>query len=137
MNDISMSKELFWLTLTALFTGLCWFPYIANRLLEIGIGGAALDPNPNLKPKAAWAQRMKAAHANGVENLVVFAPLALVVHITGTGTVLTATVAMVYFFARVVHYLVYTFGVPGIRTLAFSVGAVCQLILALAVLGVV
>ncbi|MCG8382036.1 MAG: MAPEG family protein [Gammaproteobacteria bacterium] len=132
-----MSNELYWLTLTALFTGLCWFPYIANRLLEIGIGGAALDPNPNLKPKAPWAQRMKAAHANGVENLVVFAPLVLIVHITDTGSAFTAIAVMVYFFARIVHYLVYTFGVPGIRTLAFSVSVVCQLILALAALGLV
>lgn len=132
-----MSNELYWLTLTALFTGLCWFPYIANRILEIGIGGAALDPNPNLKPRAPWAQRMKAAHANGVENLVVFAPLALVVHVTDAGTELTAMATMAYFFARVTHYLVYTFGVPGVRTLAFSVGAVCQLIMGLAALGVV
>ena len=38
----------------------------------------------------------------------------------------TATAAMVYFWARVVHAGAYTFKLPWVRTLAFAVGFCAQ-----------
>jgi len=130
-----MTTELYWLTLTALMTGLFWMPYIVNRMIEMGILGALANPNTDSAPKAAWARRMMAAHSNAVENLVVFAPLALIVHLTGSGVALTAMAVKVYFFVRLVHFLVYTFGIPGVRTVAFVTGFACQMVLAFSVLG--
>ena len=72
-----MSKELYWLTLTAAMTGLLWVPYILDRIMVRGPIGATANPSPNDKPQSAWAVRMMAAHVNTVENLVVFAPLVL------------------------------------------------------------
>ncbi|MGB0507709.1 MAG: MAPEG family protein, partial [Pikeienuella sp.] len=76
-------------------------------------------------------------HKNAVENLVVFAPLVLAAHIVGTNSEMTATAAMVYFLARLVHYVVYVMAVPVVRTLAFAVGWLCQMIFGLAIIGVV
>jgi uncharacterized MAPEG superfamily protein len=41
----------------------------------------------------------------------------------------------VYFWARLAHAVVYTMGVPVLRTLAFAVGFAAQAALALAVFG--
>ena len=132
-----MSTELYWLTLTALMTGLFWLPYIVNRLIEMGIPQAVFNPNADPTPQANWAKRMMNAHRNAVENLVVFAPLVVAVQLTGKNSSLTASVAMIYFWTRLAHFLVYTFGIPGLRTVAFAVGFVCQMLLGLAVLGIV
>lgn len=131
-----MSQELFWLTLTALMTGLLWVPYILNRTAVRGLFGAMANPSPDAAPHSAWAERAMRAHRNAVENLVVFAPLALAVHIMNVGSELTATACAVFFFARAAHYLVFTAGIPVARTLAFAVGFVVQVILALRLLGV-
>jgi len=131
-----MTAELYWLTLTVLMTAIFWLPYIINRLIEMGIGQAVFNPNSDPSPNAPWAKRMMSAHENAVENLVILAPLVIVLHITGLATPLTATAAMVYFFARLAHFLVYTIGIPGLRTIAFAIGFFCQLIIGLTTLGV-
>jgi len=61
-----------------------------------------------------------------VENLVVFATLVLVAHALGLSNSAIAMASMVYFWARVVHALAYTFAVPWIRTLSFAVGFFAQ-----------
>lgn len=129
-----MSPELNWLALVATFTALMWIPYILNMIAVRGIADAVGYPEAP-KPIAPWAQRMKAAHANAVENLVVFAALVAVVEFTGAGGAGTAIACVVYFWARVVHFIAYTFAVPWVRTLAFAVGFFCQLALAVAVLA--
>ena len=131
-----MKEELYWLALTDLMTALFWLPYILNRLVEMGIGQAVFNPNSDPAPKALWAKRMMCAHQNAVENLVVFAPLVIVLHLAGASTSLTATAALVYFFTRLAHYIVYTLGIPGMRTITFAIGVVCQLIIGLTAIGV-
>ena len=130
-----MSKELYWLTLTALMTALFWLPYIVNRLREMGIAAAVMNPNSDPTPQAQWAARMMRAHSNAIENLAIFAPLVLAVEVTGMATEMTAIAAMTYFYARLAHFFVYTFGVPALRTIAFFVGFLCQGYLALSLLG--
>ena len=73
-----MTRELFWLTLTVILTGLLWVPYILNRCQVRGLGGAMANPSRNDKPHAEWATRLMFAHDNAVENLVIFAPLVLI-----------------------------------------------------------
>ena len=130
-----MTTELYWLTLTALLTALLWVPYILNRISVQGLMGAMSYPTADTPDDAPWAQRAKKAHYNAAENLVVFAPLVLVLHATGTATAMTATLAAVYFFARLVHYVVYLAGIPVVRTLSFAVGWFAQIGIALAILG--
>jgi uncharacterized MAPEG superfamily protein len=73
---------------------------------------------------------------NAVENLVIFAPLVLVVQVTNSGTHLTATACIGYFFARAAHYAISIFGLPiPFRTIAFFIGVFAQMTLALRLLG--
>ena len=69
----AMSKELLWLTLTVILTGLMWVPYILDRIMMRGMMGAMANPSRNDKPQSAWAQRLYFAHTNAVENLIIFA----------------------------------------------------------------
>ena len=124
-----MNSELTYLALTSVHTGLLWVPYVLNLILVRGVIDAVGYPE-NPKPIAKWAQRLKAAHYNAVENLVVFAALVLVAQVAGIHNAAIATAAMVYFWARVVHALAFTFAVPWIRTVAFVVGVGSQLCIA-------
>lgn len=129
-----ITTELYWLVLTLIMTALFWVPTIINRIAETGVW-ATLMP-PQLQPKAQWAERLKRAHANAVENLVIFAPLALAIQITSASTTATVTACTVYFFARLVHVVAYIAAVPLVRTLAFTAGFFSQMALALTLLGV-
>ena len=120
-----MKTELFYLALVTAFTGLLWIPYIIDRTMVRGLMDAVGYPE-NPKPQSPWAQRLMKAHNNAVENLVVFAALVLVAHALGISNTAIATSSMVYFWARVVHALSYTFAVPWLRTLSFTVGFLSQ-----------
>lgn len=120
-----MKTELFYLALAAVLTGLLWVPYILDRVAVWGLVDAVGYP-ANPKPQSPWAQRLMKAHHNAVENLVVFAVLVLTAHALGVSNSTVAGASMVYFWARVVHALAYTFAVPWVRTLAFTVGFFAQ-----------
>ena len=95
------------------------------------------NPGRDDKPMAPWAERAHRAHANAVENLVLFAPAVLAVQVLGRGDALTVTACALYFFSRLVHYVVYAAGIPVARTLAFFGGWIGVAILVLRLLGVV
>ncbi len=137
MATETLTTELYWLTVTVLMTGLMWVPYIINRIIEQGMGFAIWDPQGETKTQICWAERMARAHKNAVENLIIFAPLVLALHLTDLNNELTALACMLYFFSRLTHFLVFSFGVPVLRVLAFMVSVVAQLILAFTLLGVI
>lgn len=128
-----MSSELMSLTAVTVFTAVLWMPYILNLIAVRGIMDAVGYPE-DPDPLSPWAAKMKAAHANAVENLVVFAALVLIANAAGVSTDATVLACQVYFWARVVHALSYTFAIPWVRTIAFVVGFGCQMVLALALL---
>ena len=129
-----MSVELKYLVFVATFTALMWIPYILNMIMVRGLLDAVGYPE-NPKPMAPWATRMKAAHYNAIENLAVFVALVLVAHALGIKGEVTALACVIYFWARTVHFLAYTFAIPWVRTLAFAVGFGCQLTLACKILA--
>ena len=129
-----MTRELFWLTLTVILTGLLWVPYVLNRIQVRGVSGAMANPSRADKPQAEWANRLMFAHDNAVENLIVFAPLVLILNAADVSTPTTVLACAVYFWSRVVHLIVYTAGLPILRTLAFVVGFAAQAVLAVAIL---
>jgi uncharacterized MAPEG superfamily protein len=131
-----MTRELFWLTLTVILTGLLWVPYILNRIMVRGVGGAMANPSRNDKPMAEWANRLMFAHDNAVENLIIFAPLVLILNAADVSTPTTVLACAVYFWSRIAHLIVYTLGLPIFRTLAFIVGFIAQAVLAIAILRI-
>lgn len=128
-----MTIELTWLTYTALFATCMWLPYILNQIVVRGpIDAVGYPEKP--KPLSDWAQRLKCAHYNSVENLVVFGVLVIVAHLADVHTNLTANACVAYFWARVAHSIVYTLGVPLLRTLAFVASWLCSLAMAYSIL---
>ena len=121
-----MTTELMYLTLVTTLTALMWIPYILNQILVRGLVEAVGYPE-NPIPLATWAVRMKAAHYNAVENLVVFAILVLVANAVGANNGCTAAAAAVYFWARLAHFFAYSLGLPWVRTLTFAIGWLTQI----------
>ena len=126
-----MPEHLYWLVLSAVATLLMPLPYVFESIMRLGLipaGGYSKDgtsggfERPGETP-AAWAQRAYRAHRNAIESLAVLAILVLTAHALNNGPALAlvAQAAKVYFFARLVHYIVYTAGIPMLRTLAFFV----------------
>lgn len=130
-----LTPELYWLVLTVLMTGLFWIPYVLQRSLEYGVLTALWSPRGLPHIDSPWAQRMLRAHRNAIENLALFAPLVLAVHVTGAGNSTTAMACLVYFIARAAHFFIYTFAIPLLRGVAFLSGFAAQVVLALTLLG--
>ena len=120
-----MKTELLYLVWVTALTGLIWIPYILDRIAVWGLPDTVGYPE-NPKLQSAWARRLMKAHHNAVENLVVFAALVLAAQAAGVSNNITAIACVVYFWARVVHLVAYTFAVPWVRTLAFAVGFFSQ-----------
>jgi len=122
-----MTPELHYLALIAAFTALLWIPYILNVLSINKLSDAVGYPATPLV-LAPWAERLKKAHYNSVENLVVFAALVLVAHAAGISNAATTSAAAAFFWARLVYPFAYTFAIPWLRTLTFAVawgGMIC------------
>jgi uncharacterized MAPEG superfamily protein len=124
-----MKPELVYLTWATVLTAVMWIPYILDRIAVGGLADAVGYPDQP-KPQSPWAQRLKKAHANAVENLVVFATLVLVAVALGVSNGTTANAAMIYFWARLVHAFAFTAALPWVRTLAFAVGFAAQVMVA-------
>lgn len=116
-----MTVELTMLTWVAALSAIMWVPYILNAIMVRGLIAAVGYPK-DPEPLSPWAERMKAAHYNAVENIVVFATLILVAHAVGVSNETTVLMSQVYFWARVVHLVSYTLGIPWVRTLSFFAG---------------
>jgi len=129
-----MSTEIFWLILTVGMTGLFWIPYILDRFATRGIMGTLGYPGPDTPPQSDWAERTQLAHTNAAENLIIFAPLVLVAQALNVHTSVTAAACVIYFWARLVHFVVYALRIPVVRTLAFLIGWAAQVALFLAVI---
>jgi uncharacterized MAPEG superfamily protein len=115
--------DLQWLAATILLTLLGAFPYVLQRMFKIGLPRTLSNPGAGDNAEMApWAQRARSAHANAVENLVVFAPALIAAHLHNPQAPALATATQIYFLARLTHYVVYAAGVPIVRTLAYFAG---------------
>jgi len=122
-----MTPELKYLAMISVFTSLMWMPYILNVIGRNKLSDAVGYPDSPLT-MAPWAERLKKAHYNAVENLVVFAALVLIANALDISNNATISAAAAYFWARLVHAGAYTLGLPWVRTLAFAVawgGIIC------------
>jgi uncharacterized MAPEG superfamily protein len=129
-----LTTDLKMLTWSAALCALIWIPYILARISAWGLLDAVGYPeSPPEVP--AWSARMHRAHLNLVENLVPFAALVLVAHVTGAANESTALGATIFFWGRVVHAVAYIFAIPWVRTLGFAAGIVGMVMIFLAIIG--
>lgn len=122
-----MDQAIYYLALAGILTVLMWTPYIVARLFVWGPlaflnnypeGFPATEPEPPL-----WAQRAKRAHLNMVETMPAFVAVIAAAVFMGEGAdgASIGHWAMIFVYARIVHYLVYTLGVPFLRTPTYLV----------------
>lgn len=121
-----MNTGLQWLAASCVLTALIWLPYGLEMIAHQGLM-AALGNREGMSEPAPWAARVRRAHANAVENLVVFAALLLIAQIIGIKSDVTAAAGQVYFWARLIHLLSYAAGIVLVRTLAFLGGWIATL----------
>ncbi|WP_415919946.1 MAPEG family protein [Tateyamaria sp. SN6-1] len=86
-------------------------------------GAAWALSNRDDQDMSPTANRLARATVNHVENTVMFAPLALVLVVSGLNTGTTAVAALVFLVMRAGHALTYALGVTHIRS-GFWIGGV-------------
>jgi uncharacterized MAPEG superfamily protein len=106
-----------------------------------GVSSQGLMPLVNsrdgLPTPTGFHARMLRVVDNHREGLTMFAPLAIVAAMTTPGHGMVALGAQLFFYSRVVHAVLYIFGVPMIRPLAWAVGLVGTILILLAILKIV
>ncbi|WP_417808473.1 MAPEG family protein [Thioclava sp.] len=86
------------------------------------------------KPLSQSCSRLQRVMNNSFESLILFAPAALMVGLTGQSNGVTATLAVVFLIARILYIPAYVMGlVPG-RSLIWGFGFFATLALAIAAL---
>lgn len=132
-----VAAEFWWLGLMGIVMAVMILPYVLDRIVTAGLGGALGNPQDNEIPPSAWAERLKAAHYNCVENLAVFAPLTVAAVVSGLSSGGTLLAVQVFVIARILYIVIYALGIPGLRTLAFLAGWAATVYMALTLLGAV
>jgi uncharacterized MAPEG superfamily protein len=117
-----MTGDLEYLAFTALLTASLWIPYILAQVKTNGLLAPENYVDPTPRPLPLWGMRANRAHLNAVEAFAPFAAIVLVAHLVGKGDSTTAFWAAWFFWARVVHAVVYLAAIPYIRTLVFTLG---------------
>ncbi len=96
---------------------------VNTALPQVGLTGLAgnRDKMPALEGLAGRALR---AHYNMLENLPLFVALVLAAAVGGRANAMTAMGAEIFFFARLVHAVIYLVGIPYLRTLIWLVSMI-------------
>ena len=120
-----LSIELRYLVYVAILLGVIWVPYILAHIAQVGPMNALSYSAEDQMP--VWAERLKRAHYNLVENVPLFVIAVLASEFSNVHTATTAACAMVFFWARVAHPIAMVMNLWGTRTLAFAVGWIAVL----------
>lgn len=79
--------------------------------------------------------RLSRTVRNSIEAAVLFVPLVLAAEVLGTSNTLTQWGAVVFVAARVAYSLLYPLGVVGLRSLAWNVGFVALVVIAVGLIN--
>jgi uncharacterized MAPEG superfamily protein len=108
---------------------------VAAALANQAVGLPALAGNrEGLGELTGAAGRAKRAHLNMIENMVLFTALVLIAAVSGKANATTAMGAMIFFWARVAHAIIYVAGLPWLRTLAWAVSVIGMVMIAVQLL---
>ncbi len=128
-----MTMELWYLFLTSVLLAVLWIPYIVGQVQNKG----PLTPDDYRQLRDSeglpdWARRANRAHINLVEQFGAFAGLIVVAHLANISNSVTEIAAAVFFFARLVHAVIFIAGVSQLmaRTMVFTVAWLALMVLA-------
>ena len=128
-----MSTELWYLFLSSVLLAVMWIPHIVGQVTNVGL--LTRQDYKHLrdgKQFPDWVRRADRAHQNLVEQFGAFAGLVIVGHLVGVSNGITALAAAVFFWARVVHAIVFVTGISWLmfRTMVFTVAWLAVMVLA-------
>ena len=115
-----MAMELKMLILASLLTVVLALVPAAALILQRGLR-YGFGNRDQAEPLSPWGERALRAHRNMLENLPPFAALVLVAQVAGVANEATAWGAILFFWGRVAHAIIYIGGIPYLRTVAFVV----------------
>lgn len=122
-----MQTAYLYLALSGILTVLLWVPYILARAVTWGIP-TFLNNYPKDFPREQpepplWATRAQRAHLNMVETLPAFAAVVVAAGALATQSSYAqiAMWAQIFFIARLGHAVVYSLGIPYLRTPVYLV----------------
>lgn len=118
-----MQTAYYYLALSGVLTALLWTPYILSRLITWGLP-AFLNSYPDQTPaQPEWAQRAQRVHLNMVETMPAFIAVVVAAGLMGDDSLagVVAMWAQVFFYARIVHAIVFSFAIPYLRTPSYLV----------------
>jgi uncharacterized MAPEG superfamily protein len=124
--------------MTPELTYLVWSTVLAFVLVVIAASGAQLQVGleklagnrEDMPDITGWAGRAQRAHANMLENLILFAILVLVAHAAGIRNGTTLLGAQLFFWGRLAHAVLYIAGIPWARTAAWGVSVIGLILIA-------
>ncbi len=94
-----------------------------RNVLALGLPTAAGNQH-DIAPWTGWNDRLNRAIRNLMEAIAIFVPVVIAVQISGLNNETTAMGAQLFVIARIAHAVVYTAGIPWVRTAAWAVGVV-------------
>ncbi len=116
-----MVPELFYLLLSVGLCGVLWIPIVIERVLRIGLSETTGN-NLDEKMVPVWAKRLKRAHRNLVDNIIIFGILILILQVADKNSDTTGFASLIFFYARLVQSMSHIFGVTWVRTISFLIG---------------
>jgi uncharacterized MAPEG superfamily protein len=129
------SVELRYLAYTILLFFVVVVVQASTAILNNGLV-AMMNSRDNLKPPTLIQARTKRLTDNFRENLWFFAPLVLIAAISGISNQWTLLGVQIFFWARLVHAVIYIAGWPLIRPLFWFAGVVACILIFLALFGI-
>lgn len=83
-----------------------------------------------------WGARARRAYLNHLENLLIYASIAIPAHLAGVSTELSILGAQIFIIARILYAIIYVAGwtVLGVRTIAWFAGVVGTALIFIALL---
>jgi uncharacterized MAPEG superfamily protein len=95
---------------------------VAVMATQMQVGLPTLAGNRDDMPTlTGFAGRATRAHRNMLENLPLFAALALIAQVSMLGNEMTALGAQLFFWGRLAYAVVYLIGLPWVRTATWAV----------------
>ena len=119
-----MTPDLTYLVLAAILTFVQVVIAVLGCTMQVGLPKLAANREDVPAQFEGWVGRAVRAHRNMLESLVLFAILVLVAHVAGRANEMTALGAMLFFYGRLAHAIIYIAGIPWIRTAAWAVSVV-------------
>ena len=103
---------------------------VAAAAANAQVGTPMLAGNrEDMSPLTGLARRAQRAHANMLESLPLFIALVLVAHISNLANGTSLFGEQLFFWARLLHAIVYVVGIPWVRTLLWAISVIGMLLI--------